>query len=233
MIRIAIYGGAPVQVNGLEAALRGDGSFEVLPKCLSIASLAAMVACDEPDIILIEPARGVTSIELTALQRQAPGARIVLWLDTVSTKMAMEAMVMGFRGILRKSLPSDLQLNCLRRVQMGELWFEKAVTCPALEPRAAALTAREQSLMDLLAQGLKNREIAGRLEVSEAEVKVYLARLFEKLGVKDRFELALLGLRKAGWRPSEPARSFRSSTSEGPGGEVSEGVTLPMLPTLQ
>ena len=116
---------------------------------------------------------------------------------------------------------------------MGELWFEKAVTCPAPEPRAAALTAREQSLMDLLAQGLKNREIAGRLEVSEAEVKVYLARLFEKLGVKDRFELALLGLRKAGWRPSEPAHAFRSATSEGPGGEVSEGVTLPMLPTLQ
>jgi DNA-binding NarL/FixJ family response regulator len=232
MIRIAIHGGTLVQVNGLKAALRGDGGFHVMPACLLPGTFAAMVARDEPDLILIEPAPGVTSIYLRELQRQAPAARIVLWVDTFSTKMAVEAMVMGLRGILRKSLPSDLQLNCLRKVQAGDLWFEKALTGPVAEPRAADLTAPERSLMDLLSQGLKNREIAVHLAVSEAEVKVYLSRLFEKLGVRDRFELALLGLRKAGRQSCEAERAFGSG-SGGTSGDAAESFAMPMLPTLQ
>jgi DNA-binding NarL/FixJ family response regulator len=63
------------------------------------------------------------------------------------------------------------------------------------EIRRAALTAREAQLVRLLSLGLKNREIAATLSVTEGTVKVYLSRLFAKLGVKDRFELALYGMR--------------------------------------
>jgi DNA-binding CsgD family transcriptional regulator len=58
-----------------------------------------------------------------------------------------------------------------------------------------ALTKRESQLVALLSQGLKNKEIASTLQISEGTVKVYLSRLFQKVGVKDRFELALYGLR--------------------------------------
>ena len=99
------------------------------------------------------------------------------------------------RGILRKTLPTDLQVKCLQKVQAGELWFEKALTDSFLCARRVALTQREGQLVSLLSQGLKNKEIATTLMISEGTVKVYLSRLFQKVGVKDRFELALFGLK--------------------------------------
>jgi DNA-binding CsgD family transcriptional regulator len=80
-------------------------------------------------------------------------------------------------------------------VQAGELWFEKALTDSFLCARRVALTQREGQLVSLLSQGLKNKEIASTLLISEGTVKVYLSRLFQKVGVKDRFELALFGLK--------------------------------------
>jgi DNA-binding CsgD family transcriptional regulator len=104
-------------------------------------------------------------------------------------------MGLGVRGILRKTLPTDLQMKCLQRVQSGELWFEKALTDSFLSAKRVALTQREGQLVSLLSQGMKNKEIASTLQISEGTVKVYLSRLFQKVGVKDRFELALFGLK--------------------------------------
>src|SRR5450759_2395324 len=72
---------------------------------------------------------------------------------------------------------------------------EKALTDSFLCARRVALTQREGQLVSLLSQGLKNKEIATTLMISEGTVKVYLSRLFQKVGVKDRFELALFGLK--------------------------------------
>ena len=104
-------------------------------------------------------------------------------------------MSLGIRGILRKSLPLETLNRCLCRVHEGELWFEKALTDSLMTARRYTLTRREGQLVALLSQGLKNKEIATALTISEGTVKVYLSRLFQKLGVKDRFELALYGLR--------------------------------------
>ena len=81
------------------------------------------------------------------------------------------------------------------RVNEGELWFEKALTDSIMTAHSYSLTRREGQLVALLSQGLKNKEIAYQLSISEGTVKVYMSRLFQKLGVKDRFELALYGLK--------------------------------------
>jgi DNA-binding NarL/FixJ family response regulator len=104
-------------------------------------------------------------------------------------------MGLGVRGIVRKTLPAETLIECLRKVNQGELWFEKTLTDSMLSARKVSLTRREGQLVTLLSQGLKNKEIATVLCVSENTVKVYLSRLFQKVGVKDRFELALYGLR--------------------------------------
>jgi DNA-binding NarL/FixJ family response regulator len=122
-------------------------------------------------------------------------SRMVLWVNSISTELAFQAMGLGVRGILRKTLPTELQVKCLQKVQSGELWFEKALTDSFLCARRVALTQREGQLVSLLSQGLKNKEIATALMISEGTVKVYLSRLFQKVGVKDRFELALFGLK--------------------------------------
>ncbi len=85
--------------------------------------------------------------------------------------------------------------NSLRRIHAGELWFEQALTDSILTARRYTLTRREGQIVTLVAQGLKNRELGVALNISEGTVKVYLSRLFKKLGLKDRFELALFGLK--------------------------------------
>ena len=107
----------------------------------------------------------------------------------------MQAMSLGVRGILRKTLPVETLMRCLQKVNEGELWFEKALTDSLMTARRYSLTRREGQLVTLLTQGLKNKEIATELHISEGTVKVYMSRLFQKLDVKDRFELALYGLR--------------------------------------
>jgi DNA-binding NarL/FixJ family response regulator len=86
-------------------------------------------------------------------------------------------------------------MRCLTRVLDGELWFEKALTDSLMSAQQFRLTRREGQLVSLVSQGMKNKEVATALNISEGTVKVYLSRLFQKLGVKDRFELALYGLK--------------------------------------
>lgn len=149
----------------------------------------------QPDILLVDLTAGITFGVLSGLHEVASHAKIVLWVHSISTELALQAMSLGVRGILRKTLPVDTLMRCLTRVNDGELWFEKALTDSIMSARRYSLTRREGQLVSLLSQGLKNKEIATALNISEGTVKVYLSRLFQKLGVKDRFELALYGLK--------------------------------------
>ena len=82
-----------------------------------------------------------------------------------------------------------------------------------MSARRYSLTRREGQLVSLLSQGLKNKEIATALTISEGTVKVYLSRLFQKLGVKDRFELALYGLKNltpGGGTGKEPRQAAKN-----------------------
>jgi DNA-binding CsgD family transcriptional regulator len=119
----------------------------------------------------------------------------VLWTSTISRELAFQAMELGVRGILRRSTPVERFLTALQTVHEGELWFEKEMLESFLHGKRVVLTRREGQLVSLLSQGLKNKEIAWTLQISEGTVKVYLSRLFKKLGVADRFELALFGLK--------------------------------------
>ena len=150
---------------------------------------------DPPIWCLLDLTSEITFAVLTEMKHALGNSKIVLWVNNISTELAFQAMGLGVRGILRRTLPTDLQVKCLQKVQAGELWFEKALTDSFLCARRVALTQREGQLVSLLSQGLKNKEIATTLMISEGTVKVYLSRLFQKVGVKDRFELALFGLK--------------------------------------
>jgi len=186
--------------------LRHVDGFDVLPSCGTLAGLQEQLPRSNPEVLLLDLNPEVTFAVLSDLKQAAPETHIVLWVTAISTELAFQAMGLGVRGILRKQLPAELQVKCLQRVYAGELWFEKALTDSFLNARRVVLTNREGQLVSLLSQGLKNKEIAAILMVSEGTVKVYLSRLFEKAGVKDRFELALYGLKNltTGQHPANP-----------------------------
>ncbi len=195
MARVLLFTDEPVLAAGFVGILSSVPGFDSVSVCHTAAELADGVSKLQPEVLLIDLTPDVTFGILTQLQRELPACRLVLWVRTISTELAYQAMELGVRGVLRKTLAPELLIKCLSKVCEGELWFDKNLTASFLSAKMVALTKRESQLVALLSQGLKNKEIAATLEISEGTVKVYLSRLFQKVGVKDRFELALYGLR--------------------------------------
>jgi DNA-binding NarL/FixJ family response regulator len=196
MARVLLFADEPVLARGFAAVLASATGFDHAAVCQSSSELMERALSEErPDVLLIDLTPDVTFGLLTQLRRELPQCRLVLWVRTISTELAYQAMELGIRGILRKTLPAELLIKCLAKVSEGELWFDKGLTASFLSAKMVTLTKRESQLVSLLSQGLKNKEIAATLSISEGTVKVYLSRLFQKVGVKDRFELALYGLR--------------------------------------
>src|SRR5256714_10314623 len=220
MTRILLYSDEPILAKGLESVLRQVEGFELLPTCGTLAGLMEQISQGLPDLVLMDLTPEITFAVLSDMKQVMSHCKIVLWVNSISTELAFQSMGLGVRGILRKTLPTDLQVKCLQKVQTGELWFEKALTDSFLCARRVALTQREGQLVSLLSQGLKNKEITTTLMISEGTVKVYLSRLFQKVGVKDRFELALFGLKNL-------------TTGQLPVGEKGQRTNPSMMPGLR
>lgn len=137
-------------------------------------------------------------------------------MNELTPELAFQAIERGVRGILRKNLPPDMILKCVRKVYEGELWFEKNFTQTFLSGRAIKVSDREGQLIQLVSEGLKNKEIASVMSVTEGTVKVYVSRLFDKLGVKDRLDLALFALRNSQSYADAASDPARKSTLESP-----------------
>jgi DNA-binding NarL/FixJ family response regulator len=195
MYPIALYSTQPVLAAGLQAALAGTHCFNLTSVSTTIPQLMDQIRATPTPLVLLELTPEVTLDVLKTIQSERRGASIILWVDTLSTEFASQAMGLGVRGILRRRLSLDLHVKCLQRVAEGELWLEKALSDRLLTAKRVTLTLRERQLLGVLAQGLKNKEIAHTLGIREGTVKVYLSRLFQKLGANDRLDLALFALR--------------------------------------
>ena len=119
-------------------------------------------------------------------------------------------MEMGVRGFLSSTSSAETIRECLRFSATGQTWMERALSNSMLNSPPVRLSRRQGQLLGLLVQGLKNREIATSLGISEGTVKAYLTILFEKVGARDRFELALFGLKNLrNVREAETERDLR------------------------
>ena len=163
--------------------------------CSTAGALLEALAIAPPELVLLDLTCDFTLDFLKSVHTCVPRTKLVLWVHSISTEMALQAMGLGVRGILSKTLQATDMVEGLRKIDAGELWFEKALTDSILTARRYTLTRREGQIVTLVAQGLKNKELGVALNISEGTVKVYISRLFKKLGLKDRFELALFGLK--------------------------------------
>jgi DNA-binding NarL/FixJ family response regulator len=177
--------------------LQQMSGFELLSPCMQLSGLQAAMESTEPDVVLVDLNSELTFAILTKLTGQND-AKIVLWVNSVSAEVAIQAVEMGIRGILRKTLPANLHIKCLETIASGGSWFEKAIFDRVTPVTPAQLTDDETRLVFLLTQGLKNKEIAREMQVTETQVRTDLSLLFRKIGVKDRFELALYGVKNLG-----------------------------------
>jgi DNA-binding NarL/FixJ family response regulator len=147
MTRVLLYSDEPILAQGLESVLRQIEGFELLPTSNSLAFLMEQISLGVPDLVLMDLTAEITFAVLSDMKHAMSRSRIVLWVSSISTELAFQAMGLGVRGILRKTLPTELQVKCLQKVQSGELWFEKALTDSFLCARRVALTKREGQLV--------------------------------------------------------------------------------------
>jgi two-component system nitrate/nitrite response regulator NarL len=238
MTKVILYSVQPVLVAGLQSVLAPLNSLMLSGVCPTIGHLMDRVQSERPDLLLIELTQDVNLEVLNALRSTTPNAPVILWADLISTEFASQAIGLGIRGILRKNLPVELLVKCLLKVAAGEFWVEKSLSDKLLCTKQVVLTARERQIASLLTQGLKNKEVAYSLGITEGTVKVYLSRLFQKVGVKDRFELALfamehLSVHQGGTSGSITAiRNEQSSTMVGRPSLLPGSVSVKRAPLL-
>jgi len=185
----------PIVCRGLSGVLESGNDFRFVSLEGEPSELIENLASERIDVLLVDFTSRVSIPFLATLRKRYPECRILLWTRDVSVQVAHSVYELGLRGIVRKSLQPDLLVRCLRVVAEGELWYERSVMQALQESKTVKLTPRETQLLTLVGQGLTNKEIATELSLTEGTVKFYMSRLFKKMGVGDRFELALFGLK--------------------------------------
>jgi len=195
MCRILLATDEPVLGEGLRSLLAGDCRFRLVSLVPDLEAIPDAATKVRAAILILDWNSSVSLGDVTLLDRSLPGCRIVLWVRELSTELAFQAIERGVRGILLKTASMDVLLQCLNIVSEGGFWVDDSLWNRVVSTSAFHLTPRESDLVTMLVQGMKNKEIATALYLTEPTVKVYLCKLYRKLGVKDRFELALYGLR--------------------------------------
>lgn len=193
-IRVLVVDDHEVVRAGIVALLAASDGIEVVGEAADGAAAVARAAALRPDVTLMDLRMpGTGGVEATrALLAADPRARVLVLTTYESDDDILGAIAAGAAGYLLKAAPAAEVVAGIRSVAAGETALApsvaRALVRAAREPEAprVALSAREAEVLALVAAGLTNRDIGGRLFVGEATVKTYLARVFDKLGVSDR-----------------------------------------------
>lgn len=206
MTRILIADDHPIIVSGLQAIL-ADTDYEVVGAVSNGLELPDAIERTGPDLLLIDVSMpGCSGVEaLRGLRSRGDRRPVVLLTAGLEDSQLIEAVQLGVEGIVLKEGAHNLLIPCLDAVRDGGRWVEQGLLQRALDLTMAggastdpfhSLTDRERAIAGLVAEGLRNREIADRLTMNEGTVKVYLHRIYRKLGIGSRTELAIRAQQK-------------------------------------
>lgn len=208
-IRVLIADDHALFRYGLKTMLRSEEGFEVAGEAATGEEAVERAAELKPDIVLMDiQMPGINGIEATErIVREDPEVGVVVVTMFEEDDSVFAAMRAGARGYVLKGADAEEVLTVLRAVANGEAHFGPEIarrlmgffSAPQPAPAEAfpELTAREREVLDLLARGLPNTEIAGRLYLSEKTVRNHVSNVFLKLRVADRAQ-AIVRAREAG-----------------------------------
>lgn len=204
MIRILLAEDHAVVRAGLEQLFATTGDISVVATAADGEQAVALAAEHEPDVVLMDlemprmDGREATSRIVAA----RPTARVVVLTSFSDRDRILDALDAGAAGYLLKDAEPDELIRGVRAAAHGESPLAPKAARSVLEARsesrpAVQLTPREREILDCLASGLPNKQIARRLEISEKTVKAHITRIFHALGVTDRTQAALWAQRHA------------------------------------
>ena len=201
--RVLIADDHPLVLTGMEAVLR-HSPFEVVGTAGGGEGVLAALPTIDPDILILDVSMPEPNgLELLRTLRSRGDRRPVILISaTIGDEAIIEAVELGVNGLMSKDCAAGSLIQCLEAVRSGGQWIDQDMQKRGLDharrPRPAGihalgrLTPRERTVADLVAAGMRNREIGLEIGVTEGSVKVYLHRMYEKLGIQTRLELAML-----------------------------------------
>ncbi|WP_146592500.1 response regulator [Puniceibacterium confluentis] len=203
MSRILIADDHPIFLEGLATLLEGAG-YDVVARCKTGAEVLEALVREKPDLLLLDVSMPPpTGLEIVRVVKEAQDpVKIVLLTSSLDDLQTLEAIELGVNGlVLKESAPRQL-VQCFNAVRAGDNWYDPQIARRALDvalssqrpasPTASLLTNRELQVTRLVAAGLRNKEIACELKISEGTVKMYLHTIYEKSRVGNRVELVNL-----------------------------------------
>jgi two-component system, NarL family, nitrate/nitrite response regulator NarL len=211
-IRVLIIDDHVVVRAGLRMLIESRRGMQVVAEAGEREEALEAAARTSPDIILLDlDLKGESSLEfLPQLREAAPQARVLILTGITDPQVHNRSIMLGAMGVILKDKAAETLLKAIDRVNAGEVWFDRALmgslmsemsraretrkSDPELE-RIASLTDREREVVTLVSFGLKNKQIAERLFISDTTVRHHLTSIFSKLGVSDRLELVIYSYR--------------------------------------
>ena len=202
-MNLALCDDHPIVLAGLESLFRLEPDFQVVARCINGEEALAAVRQHNPDVLVtdLHMPRGDGLEILRVLRREKLPTKVVMLAAELEEDEIVEVLRLGVRGVVLKELAPQLLVECIRKVHAGEQWLDKQLSNWALEAllrretagRAGSgiLSPREIEIVRMVAGGLRNRELAQRLGVSEGTVKIHLHNIYKKLKVHSRLELVL------------------------------------------
>lgn len=205
IIRVLVADDHVIFRHSLRTILEKENHIAITGEASNGHECIGMLNKFKPDVLLLDlrtPPKGGLAI-LEELNFDTLPTRAIVLTTTAEDDDVVRAMRLGARGVMLKKFALDLLAKSIQKVHMGEIWLDNRITSEVLQAfttrsgsRSAKLllSDREKEVVLLVARGYRNKEIGGKLLISEQTVKNHLHAVFEKLGVSDRLELALYAI---------------------------------------
>jgi DNA-binding NarL/FixJ family response regulator len=204
LIRVILADTQAIFRAGLRKIFALEDDIRVVGQAETLSQTQSAVMKFSADVLIFESALAPNPVEtVTEFLRQAPQLKIVVVTPVSDEQLTLDLFRRGAHGILSREVEPETLVECLRKVAGGEPWLEnqaihwvmEAYRGHTLRPSGARpkvqLTPKETLIVSCVTQGMKNKEIAVRVGTTEQVVKNYLRKVYDKLGVADRLELAL------------------------------------------
>jgi len=209
-VRIIVADSEAIFRVGMGKIFALEKDLEVVAQTDTLAQTFNVVSSTPADVILFEaglspnPAESVSEV----IRRSQPGTKIIVISHFTGEEETVDYLRRGVRGILTRSVSPDLLVRCVRKVSVGETWLDNQGVNWVIEAyrtqaehgaspkQQLRLSEKEMLIIGGVTQGLKNKDIALEVGTTEQVVKNYLRKIYDKLGVSDRLELALYSMHR-------------------------------------
>lgn len=203
-VRVVLADSQSIFRVGVRKIFALEDDMRVVAQAETLGQTLAAVSNSPVDVVLFESSISPNPAEaVSEILKRAPQAKVIVVTPETDEERTVEYLRRGVRGIVLRSVPPDLLVKCVRCVQQGETWLDnrgvnwiveayrnQASQLTAGRPRAR-LSDKEMLIISCVTQGMKNKDIAQEVGTTEQVVKNYLRKIYDKLGVADRLELAL------------------------------------------